>query len=141
MIWKIITLVLLATVKTLFAPAAGFAAGLSFWTTLAATAVGGIIGFVAFYFLFDVMSNFYYKNRKKTITAKQIRKARKIVMMRQRYPIWLFVFILPFTSIPVMAVIVRRFFNHNKPVFALSLVAVTLFALVGCLMFSPIQYL
>ncbi|MBQ2498852.1 MAG: hypothetical protein II523_02440 [Bacteroidales bacterium] len=141
MIWKIITLVLLATVKTLFAPAAGFAAGLSFWTTFAATVVGGIIGFVAFYFLFDVMSNFYYKNRKKTITAKQIRKARKIVMMRQRYPIWLFVFILPFTSIPVMAVIVRRFFNHNKPVFALSLVAVTLFALVGCLMFSPIQYL
>ena len=141
MIWKFLSVVLLATVKTLFAPAAGFAEGLSFGTTFAATAVGGIIGFLAFYFLFDVVSNFYYKNRKKTITAKQLRKARRIVMMRQKYPIWLFVFILPFTSIPVMAVIVRRFFNHNKPVFALSLVAVTLFALVGCFICSPIQYL
>ena len=141
MIWKILSVVMLSTVKTLFAPAAGFAEGLSFWTTFAATAIGGIIGFLAFYFLFDVMSNFYYKNRKKTITAKQLRKARRIVKMRQKYPIWLFVFILPFTSIPVMAVIVRRFFNHNKPVFALSLVAVTLFALVGCFICSPIQYL
>jgi hypothetical protein len=141
MIWKFLSVVLLATVKTLFAPAAGFAEGLSFGTTFAATAVGSIIGFLAFYFLFDVVSNFYYKNRKKTITAKQLRKARRIVMMRQKYPIWLFVFILPFTSIPVMAVIVRRFFNHNKPVFALSLVAVTLFALVGCFICSPIQYL
>lgn len=141
MIWKILSVVLLSTVKTLFAPAAGFAEGLSFGTTFAATAIGGIIGFLAFYFLFDVVSNFYYKNRKKTITAKQLRKARRIVMMRQKYPIWLFVFILPFTSIPVMAVIVRRFFNHNKPVFALSLVAVTLFALVGCFICSPIQYL
>lgn len=141
MIWKFLSVVLLATVKTLFAPAAGFAEGLSFGTTFAATAIGSIIGFLAFYFLFDVVSNFYYKNRKKTITAKQLRKARRIVMMRQKYPIWLFVFILPFTSIPVMAVIVRRFFNHNKPVFALSLVAVTLFALVGCFICSPIQYL
>lgn len=141
MIWKILSVVMLSTVKTLFAPAAGFAEGLSFGTTFAATAIGSIIGFLAFYFLFDVVSNFYYKNRKKTITAKQLRKARRIVMMRQKYPIWLFVFILPFTSIPVMAVIVRRFFNHNKPVFALSLVAVTLFALVGCFICSPIQYL
>jgi hypothetical protein len=139
--WKFFSVLIAATVKTLFAPAIGFAASMSFASTFVATAIGGIIGFVAFYFLFDLVSNFYYKNRKKTITAKQIRKAKRIVKMKRKYPVWLFVLILPFTSIPVMAVIVRRFFNHNKPVFALSLVAVTLFALVGCFMFSPIQYL
>ena len=139
--WKFFSVLITATVKTLFAPAIGFAASMSFASTFVATAIGGIIGFVAFYFLFDLVSNFYYKNRKKTITAKQIRKAKRIVKMKRKYPVWLFVLILPFTSIPVMAVIVRRFFNHNKPVFALSLVAVTLFALVGCLIFSPIQYL
>ena len=139
--WKFFSVLITATVKTLFAPAIGFAASMSFASTFVATAIGGIIGFVAFYFLFDLVSNFYYKNRKKTITAKQIRKAKRIVKMKRKYPVWLFVLILPFTSIPVMAVIVRRFFNHNKPVFALSLVAVTLFALVGCFMFSPIQYL
>lgn len=128
-------------IKTFFAPTVGFAAGLSFGTTFAATAIGAIVGFVFFYFLFDKISNFYYKNRKKEMTAKKIRRARKIVTMRQKYPVWLFVLLLPIMSIPVMAIIVRRFFHHNKPVFALSIFTVIMFALVGCLVFSPIQYL
>ena len=128
-------------IKTFFAPTVGFAAGMSFGTTFAATAIGAIIGFVLFYFLFDKISNFYYKNRKKEMTAKKIRRARKIVTMRQKYPVWLFVLLLPIMSIPVMAIIVRRFFHHNKPVFALSIFTVIMFALVGCLVFSPIQYL
>ena len=128
-------------IKTFFAPTVGFAAGLSFGTTFAATAIGAIVGFVFFYFLFDKISNFYYKNRKKEMTAKKIRRARKIVTMRQKYPVWLFVLLLPIMSIPVMAIIVRRFFHHNKPVFVLSIFTVIMFALVGCLVFSPIQYL
>ena len=128
-------------IKTFFAPTVGFAAGLSFGTTFAATAIGAIVGFVFFYFLFDKISNFYYKNRKKEMTAKKISRARKIVTMRQKYPVWLFVLLLPIMSIPVMAIIVRRFFHHNKPVFALSIFTVIMFALVGCLVFSPIQYL
>lgn len=140
MIWKIITVVLLSIVKTLFAPAAGFAAGLSFWTTFAASAMGAIIGFIIFYYFFGAIMNVLNKKRKQP-SAKNLRKARKIVEMKRKYPVWLFVPMLPVTSIPVMAVIVRKFFHHNKPVFALSLVVVTLFALVGCLIFSPIQSL
>ena len=128
-------------IKTFFAPTVGFAAGLSFGTTFAATAIGAIVGFVFFYFLFDKISNFYYKNRKKEMTAKKIKRAKRIVTMRQKYPVWLFVLLLPIMSIPVMAIIVRRFFHHNKPVFALSIFTVIMFALVGCLVFSPIQYL
>ena len=141
MFWKIFSVVLASIVKTFFAPTVGFAAGLSFGTTFAATAIGAILGFVFFYFLFDKISDFYYKNRKKEMTVQRIKRARWVVTMRQKYPIWLFVFMLPVTSIPVMAVIVRRFFHHNKPVFALSIFVVIMFALVGCLIFSPIQYL
>ena len=139
--WKIFSVVLASMIKTFFAPTVGFAAGLSFGTTFAATSIGAIVGFVFFYFLFDKISNFYYKNRKKEMTAKKIRRARKIVTMRQKYPVWLFVLLLPIMSIPIMAIIVRRFFHHNKPVFALSIFTVIMFALVGCLVFSPIQYL
>ena len=134
MYWKIFSVVLASMIKTLFAPTIGFAAGLSFTVTFVATAIGAI-------FLFDKISNFYYKNRKKEMTVQRIKRARWVVTMRQKYPIWLFVFMLPVTSIPVMAVIVRRFFHHNKPVFALSIFVVIMFALVGCLIFSPIQYL
>ena len=141
MFWKIFSVFLTASVKTLFAPAAGFAAGLSFGTTMTATIAGAIAGFIFFYFFFDILFNQFYKNRKKRLTKKQIRRARKIILVQRKYPVWLFVLILPITSIPVMAVIIRRFYHHNKPVFALSLIAVTLFALVGCLMFSPLQLL
>ena len=141
MYWKILSVVLLSLVKTFYAPVAGFAAGLSFGVTFAATALGAMTGFTLFYFFCDIVLNRIYKNRKSHPTEKQLRKARKIVNFRKKYPVWLFLPLLTIMSVPVMAVVVRKFFRHNKPVFALSLLTVTLFALVGCLVFSPIQFL
>ena len=141
MYWKILSVVLASMIKTFFAPSVGFAAGMSFGTTFAATALGAMAGFTMFYFFCDIILNQFYKKRKKHPSEKQLRKARKIVTFRNKYPVWLFLPMLVVMSIPVMAVVVRKFFRHNKPVFALSLLTVTLFALVGCLVFSPIQYL
>ena len=141
MIWKFFSVLITSTVKTLFAPAIGFAANMSFGMTFAATAIGGIIGFLVFYFSFGAGLNFFNKKKDSHLTAKQIKRARNIINFKKRYPVWLFVLFSPFTSIPVMAILIRRFFHHNHGIFALSLFAVTLFALVGCLLFSPIQYL
>ena len=141
MFWKFFSILITATVKTFFAPAAGFAEGLSFGVTFAATAIGGIIGFLFFYYCFDILLRLFNKNIKKHPKPRRIKAARHIARMRRKYPVWLFVFALPFTSIPVMAVLVRRYFRHDKVAFALSLVAVTLFSLSACLIFSPIQYL
>ena len=141
MYWKILSIVLASVIKTFFAPSIGFAAGLSFGVTFAATALGAMVGFTLFYFFCDIVLNRFYKNKKSHPTEKQLRKARKIVTFRNKYPVWLFLPFLTIMSVPVMAVVVRKFYRHNKPVFALSLLTVTLFALVGCLVFSPIQYL
>ncbi|MBQ6083239.1 MAG: hypothetical protein IJK92_02640 [Bacteroidales bacterium] len=141
MFLKILSVVLLSLVKTFYAPMAGFAAGLSFGITFAATSLGAIAGFTVFYFFCDIILNRFYKKRKKHPSEKQLKKARKIVIFKKKYPVWLFLPMLTIMSVPVMAIIVRKFFNHNKPMFALSLLTVTLFALVGCLVFSPIQYL
>ena len=141
MFWKIFSVVLASIVKTFFAPTVGFAAGLSFSVTFAATALGAMVGFTLFYFFCDIILNRFYKKKKKHPSEKQLRKARKIVTFKKKYPVWIFLPMLPIMSIPVMAVVVRKFYRHNKPVFALSLLTVTLFALVGCLVFSPIQYL
>ena len=140
MFWKIVTVVLASIVKTFFAPAVGFAAGMSFGTTFAATFAGAISGFIIFYYLIGAIMNVLNKKRVHP-SAKNFRKAKKIVTMKKKYPIWLFVPMLPVLSIPVMAFVIRKFYHHNKPVFALSLVTVTLFALVGCLVFSPLQLL
>ena len=141
MFWKILSIVLASVIKTFFAPSIGFAAGLSFGVTFAATALGAMAGFTLFYFFCDIILNRFYKKKKSHPTEKQLRKARKIVSFKKKYPVWFFIPMLPVMSVPVMAVVVRKFFRHNKPVFALSLLTVTLFALVGCLVFSPIQYL
>ena len=141
MFWKIFSVILAATVKTLFAPAMGFAVNLSFGTTFAATAVGGIIGFVFFYFSFGFGLNTFNKKKKSHPTEKKIKRTRNIINFKKRYPVWLFVIISPIMSIPIMAIVIRRFFHHNKGIFVLSLFAVTLFSLVGCLIFSPITKL
>ena len=141
MFWKIFSVLLTASVKTLFAPAAGMAEGLSFGTTLAATIAGAVVGFIFFYFFFDIIFYHFYKNRKKRLTKKQIRRARKIILFQRKYPVWLFVLVLPITSIPVMAVIIRKFYHNNKPIILLSIVSVALYALIGCLIFSPVQKL
>lgn len=137
MFWKIFSVILASTVKTLFAPAMGFATGLSFGTTFVATMVGGIIGFIFFYYSFGLGFNLINK-KKSPPTEKRIKRARNIINFKKRYPVWLFVLVSPIMSIPVMAIVIRRFFNHNKGIFALSLVAVALYALIGCLIFSPI---
>lgn len=141
MFWKIFSVFLTASVKTLFAPAAGLAEGLSFGTTLATTIAGAIVGFIFFCFFFDIIFRQFYKNRKKRLSKKHIRKARKIILFQRKYPVWLFVLILPITSVPVMAVIIRKFYHHNKAVFVFSLVSVALYALIGCLIFFPVQML
>ena len=134
-------MVLASIVKTFFAPSIGFAAGLSFGTTFAATAIGAMTGFVLFYFFCDIILNRFYKRKKTNPTAKQLKKARKIITFKRKYPLWLFMPTLPIMSIPVMAAVIRKFYHHNKPVFAFALFTVIMFALVGCLVFSPIQYL
>lgn len=140
MFWKILSVVLASIVKTFFAPAAGFAAGLSFGVTFAATAIGATTGFFLFYYFFGAIMTALNKSREHP-SAKNLKRAKKIVTMKHKYPIWLFVPMLPILSIPIMALVIRKFYHKNKPVFALSFVVVTLFALVGCLVFSQIQYL
>lgn len=139
MVWKFFSVMLFATVKTLFAPAVGFAAGMPYMLIFAATAIGGALGFMVFYFFSSQIMNYLNKRRKQDNRAKQLKKARKIVMMKRKYPVWLFVFILPFMSIPVMAVIVKKFYGRDKKVILLSYAATTLFALLGCVICSPVS--
>ena len=104
----------------------------SFWIMM-------ILIFVVFYFFIDrIIALLKRKDEIVALTQKKIRKARQIISWKRKYPIGLFIFILPLLSIPVMAFIIKRFYNHNKKVFSLSFVSVTVFSLLGCILFSPI---
>lgn len=139
MVWKFFSVMLFATVKTLFAPSLGFAEGMPFLMTFTATAIGGVLGFMVFYFFSSQIMNYLNKRRKEDNRAKQLKKARKIVMMKRKYPMWLFIFILPFLSIPVMAVVVRKFYGRDRKVNVLSYCATILFALLGCVTYPALK--
>lgn len=139
MVWKFFSVMLFATVKTLFAPSLGFAEGMPFLTTFTATAIGGVLGFMVFYFFSSQIMNYLNKKRKEGNRAKQLKKARKIVMMKRKYPMWLFIFILPFLSIPVMAVVVRKFYGRDEKIIMLSYCATILFALLGCVSYPVLK--
>lgn len=139
MVWKFFSVMLLATVKTLFAPSLGFAEGMPFFTTLTATAIGGVLGFMVFYFFSSQIMAYLNKKINTEKHPKKLEKARKIVMMKRKYPMWLFIFILPFLSIPVMAVIVRKFYGRDKKITMLSCLATILFALLGCVTYPALK--
>ncbi|MCQ2315646.1 MAG: hypothetical protein MJZ85_03015 [Bacteroidales bacterium] len=139
MVWKFFSVMLLATVKTLFAPSLGFAEGMPFFMTFAATAIGGVAGFMVFYLFSSRIMVYLNKKRNMENRTKQLGKARKIIMMKKKYPMWLFIFILPFLSIPVMALVVRKFYGRDKKIIMLSYCATILFALLGCVSYPVLK--
>ncbi len=131
---KFFSVMLLAMIKTLVSPPVGFAADMSFGMTFLAVAIGGLIGYCVFFYLFDFImklnSNISQKNR-----VKKIEKARKIINMRKKYPLWLFLFILPLFSIPVMSFVIRKFYCHNKVIMMSCLGIIVIWSFCSCLLF------
>lgn len=135
---KFFTVVLIATIKTLFAPPIGFAANLSFGMTFLAVLIGGCSGFVFFFYFFDLLMKKINKKLSDVRRAKKICQARKIITLKQRYPLWIFLFILPLFSIPVMSFIIRKFYCHDRMIFFSSLGVIAIWSFGMCLIYSPI---
>lgn len=134
---QFLIILLLATVKTLVSPPVAYAMGMTFWWAFLAIALGGVLGFAVTFYLTD----WIVKLRLKRKTKSNLRKARKIVALKRKYKSGVFLFILPFFSVPVMAYIVRKFFGRaRKTVFA-SCFIVVFWCLIFCLIYSPIQRL
>ncbi len=133
---RFILVMLLATVKTLLTPPAAYAQDFTFWQAFLATASGGIIGFIVFFFLVDA---FFAISKKKKLSKNNIRKARKIVELRRKYKLGVFLFLLPFLSIPVMAYIIRKFYAHHWGIIFASLGIVVFWSLFFSLVFLPVR--
>lgn len=123
-------------IKTLFAPPAAFALGLSFGEVLAAVAIGGMIGFVVFFYLTDFIFRILKKKGKQRRNNYQ--RAKKLIRFKKKYKIGAFLFILPFFSIPVMAFVIRKFYAHSWKIFIASLGIIVFWSICSCIVFSPI---
>lgn len=138
---RYISIVILATFKTLVTPPVAFAADLSFVETMICVTVGGIIGFVLPFLFIDFIFRKINGTASAGKLAKRIGRLRKIIMMRQRYPVWIFIMLLPLMSVPVMAYVVRKLFGSDKKTFLYSLAVVVVWSIGMCIVSSPIMML
>ena len=129
-------IMLLATVKTLLSPPVAYASGLTFWPTFIAISCGGIIGFLVTFLITNSLIRLWLKKR---YNPKNLRKARKIVNLKKKYKLGVFLLFLPFFSVHVMAYVVRKFFGHSKRIIFLSCLIIVFWCLFFCLVYSPIQ--
>lgn len=132
MYWKFLLMLLLSTVKLMFVPPVAYASGLGFASTLAATAIGSSLGFALFFLLSD-----WLIHSGKPLTKKSIKRARRIVTMRQKYHTWVFLILLPFLSVPVMAAVVRKVYARSHTMFLASIGVLLIWSVVLCLVYLP----
>lgn len=133
-----ILVLLFSMVKVLVAPAFAFALKLSFIETLLCAIVGGVMGFVCFYFVSQTLIGFIRGVMMKRGKMPNYRKAKRLVSLKRKYKLGIFLFILPFLSIPIMAFVVRKFFGRSHRIFWICVCIVGFWAFMATLFFSPI---
>jgi len=133
---KFFLMLLFSAVKLVFVPPVAYAAGLGYWTTLLAMAVGSVLGFVVFFFIADSLLR-----SKKPLSKRNIKRARRIITMRQKYHTWFFLILLPFLSVPVMAAVVRKVYARSNKMFLASIAVLLLWSVVLSIIYSPMMKL
>ncbi|MDI6832737.1 MAG: hypothetical protein QMD02_02670 [Bacteroidales bacterium] len=122
-LFKNFYLLIIGATKFMFTTTTAKISGLNFYEAFSVTALGGIIGYFFFYYLFDgvirlynIISN-HYKNPNKPPKPKKnvpYKKRKKYVKWVRHYGYWgLIVFTPCFISIPLGAFLLRRYFPHK----------------------------
>ncbi len=130
---RFILMLLLSAIKLVFVPPLAYASGLGFVATLAATSIGSTLGFALFFLLSDRLIH-----SGKPLSKRNIKRARRIITMRQKFNTWLFLILLPFLSVPVMAAVVRKVYARSRKMFFASIGVLLLWSVVVCLVYLPI---
>jgi len=132
-----IYVILVATIKTLLTPPVAYGLGMNYYQCFISVFIGGIIGFAVFFTIYNgIMS---LTRKKKGKSAKNIRKARKIVQLKHKYKLGVFIMILPILSVPVMAYIIRKFYGRDKKILLYSAVVLLVWSLATSLVYLPMR--
>ncbi|WP_423129399.1 hypothetical protein [Gaoshiqia sp. Z1-71] len=146
-ILKLLHVYLLATVKYFLTFPYALLIGLKYSQALIAVTVGGITGFVFFYYLSGALINFYQKHRetvyrilkrytridlfalqekkKSRETPVFSKRLRRFVKLRTKYGMWGIIVTTPILlSIPVGAFLLNKYYAGRKNVFAYMVISI-----------------
>lgn len=137
--WIYATLALFSTWKFMFAPMAGYLAGLSFLETLLSCLFGGYLSASFFYWTANYfMTRFSKKNTRRTSKSLRIKKLqnrrkinRRIIKLKQLFnPVitcWLFPL---FLSLPIGTIVTAKFYRHQRFTYFYILIGISVNAII-----------
>ena len=160
-ILKLLSVFLVASIKYFWATPYSYGMRLNEWETIFFIELGGILGFLFFYYffgflfkelkllwpavyhftpvIFKVRFEMWLKRHKlKRISARKFTKRNKlIVRMRRRYGMWWLVILSPvILSIPVGALLGNKHFKHNHHFIPYMLLSIVIWGIVSVAFFS-----
>jgi len=158
---KLLSVFLVASVKYFWATPYSFGLKLNEWETIFLMEMGGILGFLFFYFffgfvfkelkllwpvvyhftpvLFKVRFELWRKQRKlKLVLARKFTlKNKLIVLLRKRYGMWGLVILSPvLLSIPVGALLGNKYFKQNNHFIPYMILSIVIWGVVSVTFFS-----
>ena len=164
-ILKIVSVFLVASVKYFWASPYSFGLKLNEWETLFFMEMGGILGFMFYYYFFGflfkelkllwpVVYNFtpvlfkvrfemwLIRHRFKRVNARKFTKRNKIIVnMRKRFGIWGLVILSPvILSIPVGALLGNKYFRHNHQFIPYMILSIILWGIISVAFFSTFMH-
>lgn len=136
---------LLATIKFVFAPTAGWASGLTFWEIYFAALAGGLLSFNVFYlssnhFMLRAQAKRMEKEQATGLIKKKFTGTNKFVVKMKRSPLGYVLLVLlgpNFLSVPIGSIIVAKFYGDRKQTYwlCMAVLAVSAFAWTALWMF------
>lgn len=163
---KVINVFLLATVKYFYTPLAAFLLKLGLIETMIIMVSGGITSFVTFYYISNIIRvilkyvfpvvkkiipnswiESYHKRKHERAEKRKhknifTRRNKFIVKFRKHYGFWGIIIAMPVAiSIPIGAILIRKYFNNRKGSFIYPLIAIVVEGVILCLLFYLIPAL
>lgn len=124
---EIASLVLLSSVKFLFAPSTVMAFGYSFWETILITLSGGWFGVFVFYFGGSAIFDWTAKAFPSKKTPKKFtRSNRFVIWLKNGFGLTGISIVLGFASIPLVSLLAAKYFRHHTKTLIYLLVSVTI---------------
>lgn len=160
-ILKLLNVVFLGSVKYFWTPPYALILGLGVWDTFLALEVGGIAGYLFYFYLsrlvFAQLSKLWKKLyfvtplkfkvsveewrsqiRKKRKNRKKFTKRNKLIIkIRRRYGMWGIIILTPIIlSIPVGAILGNKYYSDKKTFLPLMILSIFLWGIVSILVFN-----
>lgn len=131
-ILQVIGLMLIASVKFLYAPTAVYMAGYNFLQSLLITSGGGFLGVFIFFYLGELILRGWRKLFPQKKPKRRFTKGNRLfVKIRARYGLYGLAFVTPcIISIPVGCLLAARYYSHSRAVLPLLFVSVVFWSVV-----------